>query len=89
MLAESAIKINRNGIGAANEDSDPFLRVSHVVTGGERRERGRAARLGDQPEYFPQPPLRVLDRAVRNQHGSLNIALDERERQFTHPPGSQ
>ena len=50
--------LRRIGVGAAHQHADPRARGRRERAAEQRRERGRAARFGDQAQPVPDQPLR-------------------------------
>ncbi len=72
-----------------DERHDALVGVGEVAPGQERRERGRPAGLGHQPELLPEAALRLADRVVGHQHDVLDEPRRRRERDRSRLPGSE
>src|SRR3954469_24573591 len=59
LAAEGDSEIGRVGVGAAQQDRDPFAAFRRVCAGGQRRERRRGAVLDHDPVLVPEAPASV------------------------------
>ncbi len=52
-LTKLAVEINRDGVAAANQNTNAFLWLRHIPAGQERRKCSCASWFGDDPQNFP------------------------------------